>query len=42
VYLPALDEGISDAIRRGVYSEGPFKYNWLGRLTVRFSDLRVR
>jgi hypothetical protein len=42
VYLPALDEGISDAIRRGVYSEGPFKYNWLGRLTVRFSGLRVR
>jgi hypothetical protein len=42
VYLPALDEGIADAIRRGVYGEGPFKYNWLGRLSVRFSDLRVR
>ena len=42
VYLPSLDEGISDAIRRGVYGEGPFKYNWLGRLSVRFSDLRVR
>jgi hypothetical protein len=42
VYLPALDEGISDAIRRGVYGEGPFKYNWLGRLSVRFSHLRVR
>jgi len=42
VYLPALDEGISDAIRRGVYSEGPFKYNWLGRFSVRFSDMRVR
>ena len=42
VYLPALDEGISDAIRRGVYGEGPFKYNWLGRLSVRFSDTRVR
>ena len=42
VYLPALDEGISDAIRRGVYSEGPFKYNWLGRLSVRFSKSRVR
>lgn len=42
VYLPSLDEGISDAIRGGVYGEGPFKYNWLGRLSVRFSKLRVR
>lgn len=42
VYLPALDEGISDAIRRGVYGDGPFKYNWLGRMSVRFSDMRVR
>ena len=42
VYLPSLDEGIADAIRRGVYAEGPFKYNWLGRLSVRFSDMRVR
>jgi hypothetical protein len=42
VYLPALDEGISDAIRRGVYGEGPFKYNWLGRVSVRFSDTRFR
>ena len=42
VYLPALDEGIADAIRGGVYGEGPFKYNWLGRLSVRFSEMRVR
>jgi hypothetical protein len=42
VYLPALDEGISEAIRRGVYGEGPFKYNWLGRLSVRFSDTGLR
>jgi hypothetical protein len=42
VYLPVLDEGISDAIRRGVYGEGPFKYNWLGRLSVHFSDTRLR
>ena len=42
VYLPALDEGIADAIRQGVYGEGPFRYNWLGRLSVRFSDMRVR
>lgn len=42
VYLPVLDEGISDAIRRGVYGEGPFKYNWLGRLSVRVSKARIR
>jgi hypothetical protein len=41
VYLPSLDEGIADAIRRGVYGEGPFKYNWIGRLSVRFSDTPV-
>ena len=33
-YLPALDEGIADAIRRGLYAEGPFHYNWIGRLFV--------
>jgi hypothetical protein len=33
-YLPALDEGIADAIRRGIYAEGPFHYNWIGRLFV--------
>lgn len=34
VYLPRLDEGIGDAIRRGLYGEGPFSYGWLGRLFV--------
>ena len=33
-YLPALDEGIANAIRRGMYAEGPFRYNWIGRLFV--------
>jgi uncharacterized damage-inducible protein DinB len=33
-YLPALDDGIADAIRRGIYAEGPFRYNWVGRLFV--------
>jgi DinB family protein len=41
-YLPALDEGIADAIRRGVYGEGPFSYNWLGRLYVHFNEPPVR
>ena len=33
-YLPMLDEGIADAIRRGFYGEGPFRYTWLGRKFV--------
>lgn len=33
-YLPMLDEGIADAIRRGLYSPGPYAYNWIGRLMV--------
>jgi hypothetical protein len=33
-YLPKLDEGIADAIRRGLYGEGPFHYTVLGRLFV--------
>ena len=35
LYLPKLDEGIGEAIRRGLYGEGPFKYLWIGRLMVR-------
>jgi hypothetical protein len=31
-YLPAIDEGIADAIRHGAYAEGPFQYNVIGRL----------
>ena len=33
-YLPMLDEGIASAIRRGMYTPGPFAYNWVGRLAV--------
>lgn len=33
-YLPVLDEGIADAIRRGLYAPGPYTYNWIGRLLV--------
>jgi hypothetical protein len=33
-YLPILDEGIAESIRRGVYGEGPFRYAWLGRALV--------
>jgi hypothetical protein len=34
VYLPFLDEGIAEAIRRGLYGPGPYRYNWLGRFVV--------
>ena len=33
-YLPVMDEGIADAIRRGLYSPGPYTYNWIGRYFV--------
>src|SRR5262245_4024733 len=29
-YLPAIDEGIADAIRHGAYAEGPFHYSLIG------------
>jgi len=34
LYLPLLDEAIANAIRRGLYGPGPFRYNWIGRLFV--------
>lgn len=34
IYLPFLDEAIANAIRRGLYGPGPFRYNWIGRLFV--------
>jgi hypothetical protein len=34
LYLPKLDEGIANAIRRGLYAEGPFTYNWIGRFVA--------
>jgi hypothetical protein len=33
-YLPMIDEAIAEGIRRGLYAEGPFRYNWLGRVFV--------
>jgi hypothetical protein len=38
LYLPQLDEGIANAIRQGLYGEGPFKYWWLARLFVRMLE----
>src|SRR5262249_19676797 len=31
-YLPMIDEAIAEAIRRGRYGEGPFRYTLMGRL----------
>jgi hypothetical protein len=44
LYLPVLDEGIAAAIRRGLYAEGPFRYNLLNRLVARSMEppYRVR
>lgn len=37
-YLPALDEAIAEAIRKGVYGIGPFRYAWLGSVIVRLCE----
>jgi hypothetical protein len=42
MYLPKLDQGIADAIRRGRYGEGPFRYSWLGRCFVRIQGPPVK
>ena len=42
VYLPSLDEGIADARQRGLYGEGPFRYNWIGRKFVQSQALPVK
>jgi hypothetical protein len=41
-YLPVLDEGVADAIRRGLYSPGPYAYNWIGRFSVWVMEPPVR
>jgi hypothetical protein len=37
-----LDEGIADAIRRGLYGPGPYTYNWVGRVFVWIMEPPVR
>jgi DinB family protein len=36
--LPKLDIGISQGIAAGLLGDGPFRYGWLDRLTVRASE----
>jgi hypothetical protein len=42
LYLPLLDEGIADAIRQGLYNEGPFTYWWIARMLVKAQEPPVR
>ena len=42
LYLPQLDEGIAEAIRRGLYGEGPFNHDLVGRLFVRTMEPPAR
>jgi len=41
-YLPAIDEGIADAIRHGAYAEGPFQYHLIGRIFSRLMEPPAR
>jgi hypothetical protein len=42
LYLPQLDEGIAEATRRGLYGEGPFSHDLIGRLFVRSMEPPAR
>lgn len=41
-YLPKLDEAIAEAIRQGMYGEGPFEYNLFGRFFAYLMEPPVR
>ena len=41
-YLPRLDEGIADATRRGLYGEGPFTHDLIGKFFVRTMEPPAR
>lgn len=42
LYLPRLDDGIADAIRRGMYGDGPFSYNVIGRFLTAIMEPPAR
>ena len=42
LYLPQLDEGIAEGIRRGLYGEGPFTHDLIGRFFVRTMEPPAR
>ena len=41
-YLPAMDGGIAEAVRRGLYGTRPYSYNWIGRLMVHLMQPTTR
>lgn len=41
-YLPVMDDGIAEAVRRGLYGHGPYTYNWIGRMMVYFVQPTTR
>ena len=42
LFLPQLDEGIAEATRRGLYGEGPFAHDLIGRIFVRTMEPPAR
>ena len=42
LYLPRLDQGIADAMRRGLYGGGPFRYGVLGRWLTKSQEPPAR
>ena len=41
-YLPVMDDGIAEAVRRGWYGPGPYSYNWVGKMMVHFVQPTAR
>jgi hypothetical protein len=41
-YLPRLDEGIAEATRRGLYGDGPFTHDLIGKFFVRTMEPPAR
>ena len=42
LFLPQLDESIAEATRRGLYGEGPFDHDFVGRFFVRTMEPPAR
>ena len=38
IYLPRIDEGIAEAVRQGLYGEGPFTHDLIGRWFIRIME----
>ena len=42
MYLPRLDEGIAEGIRRGLFGQGPYAHDFVGRVFVRTMEPPAR